>query len=46
MQAQRVAKRGEFGDDDLLSFISPEKKLYREITWVKMIIIILHLYLA
>ena len=29
MQAQRVAKRGEFGEDDLLSFTSPEKKLYR-----------------
>ena len=48
MQAQQLAKRGEFGDDDLLSFMSPEKKLYRELTWVIMvvIIIILHLYFA
>ena len=45
MQAQQLAKGGEFGDDDLLSFISPEKKLYREMTWVIMVtIIILHLY--
>ena len=47
MQAQQLAKRGEFGDGDLLSFMSPEKKLYRELTWVIMvIIIILHLYFA
>ena len=28
MQAERIAKRGEFGDEDLLSFISPEKKVF------------------
>ena len=47
MQAQRVAKRVEFGEDDLLSFISPEKKVVSgNYLGIKMVIIILHLYLA